>query len=298
LAGLLTVEHLADHLSALADAVLEETLRRVWADLRGRHRDAPRFAVVAYGKLGGKELGYASDLDIIFLYDDEDERAGEVYARLAQRLNHWLSSRTSSGILFETDLALRPSGASGLLVSPVAAFERYQEENAWTWEHQALTRARFSAGDPSVGEKFEGIRTKILRRPRAESSLKKEVLQMREKLHAAHPNRSGLFDLKHDRGGMIDIEFAVQCLVLGHSHRHADLTGNLGNIALLRMAAAHGLLDADLAERCRDAYREFRRLQHALRLNGARYARVPREQVAAHVEAVNALWSMLFGSAP
>jgi len=296
LAGVLTVERLADHLSALADAVLEETLRRIWPDLRGRHRDAPRFAVVAYGKLGGKELGYASDLDIIFLYEDEDERAGEAYARLAQRLNHWLSSRTSSGVLFETDLALRPSGASGLLVSSVDAFTRYQEESAWTWEHQALTRARFSAGDRSVGEKFEDLRSKILRRPRDEAALKKEILQMRDKMHAAHPNRSGLFDLKHDRGGMIDIEFAVQCLVLGHSHRHPDLTGNLGNIALLRMAAEHGLIDAELAERCRDAYREFRRLQHALRLNGAQYARVPREQVAAHVAAVSRLWTSVLGA--
>jgi glutamate-ammonia-ligase adenylyltransferase len=266
LAGVLTVERLADHLSALADVVLEETIRRAWRDLRARHREGePRFAVIGYGKLGGKELGYASDLDIIFLYEDTDERAGEVYARLGQRINHWLSSRTSSGILFETDLALRPSGASGLLVSSVDAFQRYQEESAWTWEHQALTRARFSAGDRNVGEKFEGIRTQILRRPRDGSALKKEILQMREKMLAAHPNRSGLFDLKHDRGGMIDIEFAVQCLVLGHSHRHPDLTGNLGNIALLRMAAGHGLIDAALAERCRDAYREFRRLQHALR---------------------------------
>ena len=291
LAGLLTVERLADHLSALADAVLEEIIRRVWRDLRARHRsDAPRFAVIAYGKLGGKELGYASDLDIIFLYDDEDERAGEVYARLAQRINHWLSSRTSSGVLFETDLALRPSGASGLLVSSMAAFDRYQEESAWTWEHQALTRARFSAGDTAVGAKFEAVRERILKRKRDLAVLKKDIQAMREKMHAAHPNRSELFDLKHDRGGMIDIEFAVQCLVLGHSHRHADLTGNLGNIALLRMAAAHGLLDAGLAERCRDAYREFRRLQHALRLNGAAYARVPREQVAAHAEAVSQLW--------
>jgi [glutamine synthetase] adenylyltransferase / [glutamine synthetase]-adenylyl-L-tyrosine phosphorylase len=299
LADLLSVERLADHLSALADALLEEVIGRVWPALRGRHRqDAPRFAVIAYGKLGGKELGYASDLDITFLYDDEDERAGETYARLAQRINHWLSSNTSSGVLFDTDLALRPSGASGLLVSSIAAFERYQEESAWTWEHQALTRARASAGDRGVGEKFESIRTRILRRPRDEASLKGEILRMREKMHAAHPNRSGLFDLKHDRGGMIDIEFAVQCLVLGHSHRHPDLTGNLGNIALLRMAAGHGLLESELAERCRDAYREFRRLQHALRLDGARYARVPRERVAAHAGAVSRLWTTLFGPAP
>jgi glutamate-ammonia-ligase adenylyltransferase len=298
LAGVLTVEVLADHLSALADAVLEEALRRVWPDLRGRHRDAPRFAIAAYGKLGGKELGYASDLDIIFLFDDEDDRAGEVYARFAQRLNHWLSSNTSSGVLFETDLALRPSGASGLLVSAIEAFERYQEESAWTWEHQALTRARACAGDPAVGARFEQIREKILKKERDLDLLKRDVQTMREKLHGAHPNRSELFDVKHDRGGMIDIEFAVQYLVLAFSREFSSLTKNLGNIALLKMAASHGLIEADLAERCRDAYREFRRLQHALRLNGARYARVPREQVAAQIDAVSRLWRNVIGAGP
>ena len=117
---------------------------------------------------------------------------------------------------------------------------------------------------------------------------------MREKLHAAHPNASGLFDVKHDRGGMIDIEFAVQFLVLAHSARYRDLTGNLGNIALLQMAAAHGLIDAALAERCRNAYREFRRLQHQLRLQGDQYARVPHERVAALVQSVAELWERVF----
>jgi glutamate-ammonia-ligase adenylyltransferase len=294
LAGLLTVEKLADHLSALADLLLEAVIEEVWRDLRGRHRDKPAFAVIAYGKLGGKELGYASDLDIIFLYDDPDERAPEVYARLAQRLNTWLSSRTSSGILFETDLALRPSGASGLLVSPVEAFERYQEENAWVWEHQALTRARYSAGDKAVGDAFEKIRERILRRRREPGELRASIVEMRKKMHAAHPNKSGLFDVKHDPGGMIDVEFAVQYLVLAHSAEHADLTGNLGNIALLRMAAGHGLIPAELAERCRDAYREFRRLQHALRLNGAPYARVPGNQVLDKMAAVQELWRTVF----
>jgi glutamate-ammonia-ligase adenylyltransferase len=293
LAGLLTVEHLADHLSALADTVLNESVLQVWRDLPRRHVEAPKFAVVGYGKLGGKELGYASDLDIIFLYDDADERAPEAYARLAQRLNNWLSSRTSSGALFETDLQLRPSGASGLLVSSVAAFRRYQDENAWVWEHQALTRARYCAGDRAVGESFEEIRKEILRRERDPVALKGEIISMREKLHAAHPNPSGLFDLKHDRGGMIDIEFAVQYMVLGFSRRFADLTGNLGNIALLKMGAEHGLLPMDLAERCRNAYREYRRRQHSLRLNGAKYARVPKELVSGHVEAVSALWRAL-----
>jgi glutamate-ammonia-ligase adenylyltransferase len=297
LAGLLTVERLADHLSALADLMLEVTIGLVWAELPGRHTEGPpRFAVIAYGKLGGKELGYASDLDVVFLYDDEDERAPEAYARLVLRLQSWITTRTSAGVLFETDLQLRPSGSAGLMVSSLAAFERYQEESAWVWEHQALTRARYCAGDKRVGQASEAIREKILRRERDPQLLRTEIRAMREKLHAAHPNRSGLFDLKHDRGGMIDVEFAVQFLVLAYAHRHPDLTGNLGNIALLRMAAEHGLIDKALAENARNAYREFRRRQHALRLNGAQYARVPPGEVATHVQAVKALTRGLFAA--
>jgi glutamate-ammonia-ligase adenylyltransferase len=294
LAGALTVERLADHLSELADRVIGVTLGLAWQQVRTRHREVPRFAVIGYGKYGGKELGYASDLDIIFLYDDADERAPENYARLAQRLNTWLTLRTSSGVLFDTDLRLRPSGESGLLVSPIEAFARYQEESAWVWEHQALTRARYCAGDAQIGEAFEAIRVSILTRERDPAALAKEVLAMREKMHSAHPNRSGLFDVKHDAGGMIDVEFIVQFLVLAHAHRHPPLTGDLGNIALLRIAADLGLIPAPLAERCRNAYREFRRTQHALRLNGAQYARVPQEQVAAHAGAVSGLWGTVF----
>jgi glutamate-ammonia-ligase adenylyltransferase len=297
LAGLLTVERLADHLSALADLMLEVTLECAWEELPRRHlAGAPRFAVIAYGKLGGKELGYASDLDIIFLYDDPAEQAGEVYARLAQRLNRWLTSRTPSGVLFETDLELRPSGASGLLVSTVEAFARYQEENAWVWEHQALTRARYCAGDRSVGAAFEAIREKILTRKRDEQPLAREIAAMREKLHAAHPNRSDLFDLKHDRGGMIDIEFSVQFIVLAHANRFPGLTKNLGNIALLGMAGELGLLEPALAAGCQAAYRQYRRRQHALRLNGAVYARVPRDEVTAHIDAVRRLWDATISS--
>jgi glutamate-ammonia-ligase adenylyltransferase len=291
LAGLLSVERLADHLSALADLVLAISLEQVWSEVRGRHLEgAPRFAVISYGKLGGKELGYASDLDIIFLYDDAHEQAPETYARLAQRFNRWLTSRTSAGVLFDTDLRLRPSGAAGLLVSPIEAFARYQEHDAWVWEHQALSRARHSAGDPRVGQVFESIRERILRRSREPAPLAKEILAMRERMHAAHPNQSGLFDIKHDAGGMIDIEFTVQYLVLAHAHEFPSLTKNLGNIALLGMAAELGLLPKELAERSRVAYREYRRIQHALRLNGAQYARVPHAQVAAHVAAVRELW--------
>jgi glutamate-ammonia-ligase adenylyltransferase len=294
LAGLLTVERLADHLSELADRVLGVAIEEAWKQVRTRHRDTPRFAVVAYGKLGGKELGYASDLDIIFVYDDDDERAQENYLRLAQRLNNVLTLRTSSGTLFETDLQLRPSGQKGLLVSSLEAFRRYQEESAWVWEHQALTRARFSAGDAQLGEAFEAIRVRILTRPREAAPLAKEVLAMREKLHAAHPNKSGLFDVKHDRGGMIDVEFIIQFLVLAHAARHPVLTGNLGNIALLKIAADLNLISVKSAELCRSAYREFRRMQHSLRLNGAQFARVPPEQAAQHAQAVRELWSAVF----
>ena len=295
LAGLLTVEKLADHLSELADRTLGVTIDRAWQLVRARHCEVPRFAVIGYGKLGGKELGYASDLDIIFLHQDEDLQAQENYGRLAQRLNNWLTLRTSSGALFDTDLRLRPSGEKGLLVSSISGFGKYQEESAWVWEHQALTRARYCAGDAKIGEAFEAIRVKILTRERDAPALAKEVLAMREKMHAAHPNKSALFDVKHDAGGMIDVEFVVQFLVLAHAHRYPVLCGNLGNIALLRIAADLGLIPSDLAEGSRNAYREFRRLQHALRLNGAQYARVLPEQVAAHADAVRGAWKTVFG---
>ncbi|HEY5291947.1 MAG TPA: bifunctional [glutamate--ammonia ligase]-adenylyl-L-tyrosine phosphorylase/[glutamate--ammonia-ligase] adenylyltransferase [Burkholderiales bacterium] len=296
LAGQLTVEVLADHLSALADLMLAITLELCWAQLRKRHRDAPRFAIVAYGKLGGKELGYASDLDIIFLYDDPDARAPELYSRLAQRINTWLTSATPSGVLFETDLRLRPNGASGLMVSSIDAFREYQEKDAWVWEHQALTRARYCAGDAAVGAAFEAERISILRRSRDPDALRREVVSMRQQMADAHPNRSELFDLKHDRGGMIDIEFIVQYLVLAHAHRCPQLTANLGNIALLKMAGELGLIPLATAMTVRDGYREFRRLQHAERLNGAQYARVEHGPVAAYIEATLELWQAVFGS--
>ncbi|HEV8109649.1 MAG TPA: bifunctional [glutamate--ammonia ligase]-adenylyl-L-tyrosine phosphorylase/[glutamate--ammonia-ligase] adenylyltransferase [Burkholderiales bacterium] len=299
LAGLLTVERLADHLSALADLALEVSIELAWDELPRRHRqDAPRFAVVAYGKLCGKELGYASDLDIVFLYDDAHEQAQEVYSRFALRLQSWITTRTSAGVLFETDLELRPSGASGLMVSSLEALERYQERDAWVWEHQALTRARYSAGDAAVGSAFESIRERILRRTRDPVDLAAKIADMRARMHAAHPNRSGLFDLKHDSGGMIDVEFAVQYLVLAFSHQYPQLTRNLGNIALLGMAAELGLVPGSVAERARNAYREFRRLQHSLRLNGAQYARVPPAQAAAHAAAVHELWQITVSPGP
>jgi glutamate-ammonia-ligase adenylyltransferase len=296
LAGALTIERLADHLSDLADMMLQIVLESCWKQLPRRHAEAPLFAIVGYGKLGGKELGYASDLDIIFLHDDPHELAQEVYARLAQRLNHWLSARTAAGILFEIDLRLRPDGPSGLMVSSMEAFRRYQRESAWTWEHQALTRARFCAGDKGIGAAFEAERRAILRRQRDATTLRGEVIEMRDKLLESHPNRSDLFDLKHDRGGMIDIEFAVQFLVLAHAHQHPELVRNDGNIALLKLAAELALIPFEVAENARTAYREFRRRQHALRLNGARYARVAPAEVSDAIEATRSLWRHTFGA--
>ncbi len=182
------------------------------------------------------------------------------------------------------------------MVSSIEAFRRYQRESAWVWEHQALTRARFCAGDAAVGAAFEAERRAILKMKRDEPKLREEVLAMRQKLLEGHPNRSDSFDLKHDCGGMIDIEFIVQYVVLAHAHRHAELTRNDGNIALLKLAAKLTLIPAGAAEEVGSAYREFRRLQHGLRLNGAKYARVPPAEVKDEIAATLALWRKVFGA--
>ena len=295
LEGTLTVERLADHLSALADILVDATIKAVWQTIHNRHRETPKFSVVAYGKLGGKELGYASDLDVIFLYDDDDQEAPGLYAKLAQRFITWMTSHTPAGILFDIDIALRPDGASGLLVSRLVAFEKYQAESAWVWEHQALTRARFCAGDAAIGARFEAIREAVLRQPRDDGKLREEVRAMRKKMHDAHPNRSTQFDLKHDAGGMIDIEFIVQYLVLLHASRVPQLTADIGNIALLKLCGDLGLIDAPLANGVADAYRMFRKLQHQIRLQGNDRARVEIERVAPQAEQVRTLWKATLG---
>ena len=294
LAGRLTVERLADHLSALADTVIAATLNEVWMQVEGAAAPPPQFAIVGYGKLGGKELGYASDLDLVFLYDGDDEQAPVRYARLARRLITWLTSTTPAGPLYDIDMRLRPDGASGLLVSPLAAFCRYQREKAWTWEHQALTRARFVAGDATIGAAFEAEREAIVRLPRDPQQLRTDVIEMRRKMLAGHPNPTADFDLKHDPGGMVDVEFAVQYLVLAHAHGHAALTRNAGNIALLAACGELGLVDAAAAPAAADAYRDYRRLQHQIRLTGAPHARVDPPTQAGRRAAVSALWSEVF----
>ncbi len=295
LQGLLPLETLSDHLSDLADLILGHVLQLCWGEARKKHREQARFAIIAYGKLGGRELGYDSDLDLIFLFDDEHDEAGENYARLAQRINTVLSSYTSAGRLYETDLRLRPNGASGLLVSSIAAFADYQSNQAWVWEHQALTRARFCAGDNEVGKQFESIREQVLRKPREIAVLRREVIAMRQKMHDGHPNNSDLFDIKHDSGGMVDIEFMVQFLVLAHAASHPELTANSGNIALLAVAAKLQLIAQHDSDTVRDLYRELRRLQHQMRLNNQALCRI--EPGSLDITPVLALWNKLLPEA-
>lgn len=318
--GLITVEQVADDLSALADVTLDMALRWAWAHLQQRPGKQgawavgrqPHFAVIAYGKLGGKELGYGSDLDLVFLYDESQDDAPDAdagpdspspidaYLAFARKLVSWLTLRTSAGELFDIDTALRPNGNSGLLVTSFHSFDDYQRQRgsntAWTWEHQALTRARWCAGEAALAERFEDTRRGVLSTHRDPVALRGEVVSMRDRLREAHPAGEGEFDLKHSRGGMIDVEFAVQYLVLAHSCEHPALMDNVGNIALLQRAEDVGLLPDGLGARAGTAYRELRRLQHRARLDEAptKLSGEALQAADVHRQAVLALWGHVF----
>jgi len=316
--GKLSVEQVADDLSALADAVLRVATRWCWADLKKRHRELPQFAIIGYGKLGGKELGYGSDLDIVFVYDDVDESAPEIYAALVRKLITCLTVKTGEGDVYEIDTALRPNGNSGLLVTSFEAYANYQQQRgsntAWTWEHQAMTRARFVLGDddlagvqsggikgptddapPAAGlrQRFDSVRQSVICAERDPEALRREIMDMRLKVRTAHPVPAERFDLKHSPGGMVDVEFAVQFLVLAHAAQHPALTANAGNIALLHLAESCGLLSAGIGSAAASAYRELRRLQHRARLNEEA---TQLDADALHLEraAVLALWRAVF----
>ena len=296
--GRLSVEEVADDLSALADTLLRVTARWCWERLKQRHRDEPQFAIIGYGKLGGKELGYGSDLDIVFVYDDEDERAPEAYAAFVRKLINWLTVKTAEGDLFEIDTALRPNGNSGMLITTFSAYARYQQQRgsntAWTWEHQAMTRARFVLGNESMRQRFDDVRRAVITAPRDAAALREEIVTMRERVRAARPVPAGRFDVKHSPGGMVDAEFAVQYLVLNHASRHPALIPNIGNIALLRQAQACGLLAPAVAEPAAAAYRELRRVQHRARLN-EEPTQVDPAVLATERAAILSLWAAVFG---
>ncbi|QHE88606.1 bifunctional [glutamate--ammonia ligase]-adenylyl-L-tyrosine phosphorylase/[glutamate--ammonia-ligase] adenylyltransferase [Hydrogenophaga sp. BPS33] len=289
----LTVEQVADDLSALADSVLRTTARWCWARLKNRHRDEPSFAIIGYGKLGGKELGYGSDLDIVFVYEDEHENASEVYAAFVRKMINWLTVKTGEGDLFEIDTALRPNGNSGLLVTSFTAYANYQQQRgsntAWTWEHQAMTRARFVLGAVALSGRFDAVRENVITAARDAASLAAEIIAMRAKVRAAHPVRGTQFDVKHSPGGMVDVEFAVQYLVLLHSREHPELRANTGNINLLHRAESAGLLTPGMGAAAARAYRELRQIQHRARLDEAP-TQVDAEQVQDAARAVLALW--------
>jgi len=299
--GHITVEQVADDLSALADATLAMVIRWAWKHFRQAHRAEPHLAVIAYGKLGGKELGYGSDLDVVFLYDDTDEpdpdKAAEVYGAFVRKLIGWLTLRTAAGELFDIDTALRPNGNSGMLVTSVASFAKYQtgrgSNTAWTWEHQALTRARWCAGFAPLEAGFDHVRCEVLCAPREATALRAEVKAMRDKVREAHPVKSDRFDVKHSAGGMMDVEFAVQYLVLTFGATERGLLDDVGNIALLQRAEAAGLLPAGVGSAAADAYRDLRRAQHRARLD-EKPTQVDPETMAPQRDAVLALWRAVF----
>lgn len=288
--GVLPLMKVSDYLTWLAEVVLEAVLEIAWRNLTEKHGVPqkapgvpcdPDFVIVGYGKVGGIELSYGSDLDLVFLHDaspnletDGDRSIGNsvFFNRLGQRIIHILNTFTPSGMLYEVDMRLRPSGNSGLLVSSLKAFDDYQQKDAWTWEHQALVRARVVAGSPALAERFEQLRQSILSAPRDETKLREDVVEMREKMrqHLGSKTTGGtedrVFHLKQDRGGIVDIEFMVQYLVLRHAQDKPELLRWTDNIRILDSIEAEELLSAEEAELLREAYKAYRAAGHRLSL--------------------------------
>ncbi len=280
IAGALPVMKVSDHLTYLAEAIVEAVINQAWLQLTEKYgepnhlkdRDGKGFSVIGYGKVGGWELGYNSDLDIVFMHDcpvssytdglkEIDSR--QFYLKLAQRIIHIFSIRTASGILYEVDTRLRPSGASGLLVSPTQAFEEYQLSDAWTWEHQALVRTRLIYGDDLLVDAFNGIRKKVLTQSRDQEKLKKDVVEMREKMRDhLGGKKPGRFMLKQDKGGITDIEFLAQYLILNYSAKYPDLTRWSDNVRIFESLFEQHILSEDEMSAINQAYTRLRNEIH------------------------------------
>ncbi len=308
--GVIPLMVVSDYLTEIAETIVARVLEQVWAYLVARHGrpagsadDQKGFAVIAYGKLGGIELSYGSDLDLVFLHanssinamtDGGRQIAADLfYARLGQRMIHMLTARTHSGLLYEVDMRLRPSGNSGMLVSSLDAFDSYQLNSAWTWEHQALLRARPTAGDPAVIARFQEIRRSVLTQQRDPDKLRAEVVDMREKMRASlDKGNEELFDLKQGPGGIADIEFMVQYAVLRWACDHPDLLDWTDNIRLLDGLAGHGIFTDEVARSLADAYRAFRSAGHRLTLQ-ERPALIPMEDLTEERNKVKGFWDSL-----
>ena len=305
--GRLPLMKVSDYLTNLAKVILQHVLKQVWQELLDRYgspagSDDFGFVIVAYGKLGGIEMGHSSDLDLVFIHDsqlwartsgDKSISAQEFYTKLAQRVISMLRSRTTQGFLYEVDMRLRPSGNSGVLVSSLSAFVRYQKEDAWTWEHQALVRAQVVGGSRLLASKVEEVRRKILCQGRDKINLRKDVKQMRNKMRNAEQSDDG-FHLKKGKGGIIDIEFIVQYLVLAHAHDHPTLTRWTDNIRILETLAEYGILESDESNGLADAYRTYRAMAHRLTLQN-REQIVPGHEFSEQRGLVNKLWERLIG---
>ncbi|MEE4360155.1 MAG: bifunctional [glutamate--ammonia ligase]-adenylyl-L-tyrosine phosphorylase/[glutamate--ammonia-ligase] adenylyltransferase [Pseudomonadales bacterium] len=316
--GILPLMKVSDALTWLAEVIVERVVSLAWShtvaqhgrpcDADGQPRDGG-FCVIAYGKLGGLELGWGSDLDLVFLHDlpttveTEGPRAvsnSQFFVRLGQRIVHLLTTRTLTGVLYEVDVRLRPSGQSGLLVSSLEAFGRYQRDEAWTWEHQALVRARPVVGDEALREAFAAIRRRTLGQKRDLDALRREVVEMRQRMLAEQrglrerPSAAALagrtaFDLKQDPGGVVDIEFMVQYLVLGWAHAHPDLLSWTDAIRILETARTEGILEPGDAQILIESYKEFRAEAHRTSLANLP-ARTERPDLLDRADRVAALW--------
>ncbi|MEW8032557.1 MAG: bifunctional [glutamate--ammonia ligase]-adenylyl-L-tyrosine phosphorylase/[glutamate--ammonia-ligase] adenylyltransferase [Candidatus Thiodiazotropha endolucinida] len=280
IAGQIPLMVVSDYLTWIAESVIEQVIRLTFRELVRRHgrppglaRDETGFAVVGYGKLGGIELGFGSDLDMVFLHGCADRNAftdGDkpvsvdvFYARMAQRFIHIMTTRTPSGILYDVDMRLRPNGNSGMMVSSLETFETYQHNSAWTWEHQALVRARVVAGDKRINDRFEAIRRQVLSRQQDPARLQGEVVEMREKMRASlDKSNPDQFDLKQGTGGIVDIEFMVQYTVLRWAHDYPELLVWTDNIRLLETMSKLGLLNDYAAERMMGIYKVLRAAYH------------------------------------
>lgn len=305
--GVIPLMVVSDYLTYIAESIVEHVVERAWLMLTEKHgyppssnNEAIGFAVLGFGKLGGIELGYGSDLDMVFLYDCEDGNAltdgpkpvpcTQFYGRLGLKVRHILDTKLLSGVLYEVDMRLRPSGNSGLLVSHINAYEDYLRNQAWTWEHQALVRGRFIAGDLRLKEHYEAIRRRILSLPRDSELLKKEVREMREKMRAALvSSEADKFDLKQSKGGIADIEFIVQFGVLDQASKNVALTTYTDNVRLLDGLQAQGFISEGRAETLKAIYCAYRDYGHKLVLQGDR-AVIDEAEIAGMKAQVEQIW--------